>query len=117
MPSAFNPFMKGIDFGQLAGDASNQAMMMMLMKQMMGGQTPQTSLGQTPLPPPQGMMGEAGGQANIDRLMAGASQAAGQMNPGVFGGQPQRPISGGPGMDPATIAKLRQMLQQMGIAL
>lgn len=116
MPSAFNPFMKGIDFGQLAGDASNQAMMMMLMKQMMGGQTPQTSLGQTPLPP-QGMMGGAGGQANIDRLMAGASQAAGQMNPGAFGGQPQRPISGGPGMDPATIAKLRQMLQQMGIAL
>lgn len=111
--SFFNPYMKGPDIGQGAGDIMSQIMQMMMMKKMFPGQS-QTQQVPTPMPQQGGMM--QGG--NMGALMGGASQAAGQMNPSL-GGQGgldpqmlQQMMS-----DPATAMKLRQMLQQIGISL
>lgn len=121
--SFFNPYMKGPDIGQGAGDLMGQIMQMLMMKKMGGGQ--QTQQVPTPLPQQGGMM--QGG--NMGALMGGASQAAGQMNPSLGGGpQGGGPQGGGLGgldpqmlqqmlSDPQSAAQLRMLLKQMGINL
>ena len=75
MGNFYNPFMAQPDYGAGIAGTGQDIMQMLMMKKLMGGEQPQSQLGQTPLPQQSPMQGAAG-MANTDKLMQGATDAA-----------------------------------------
>ena len=82
MASFYNPYMKTPDYSQGANGIMQQIMQILMMKQMMGGQQGQQSVGTTPTGLPQ-----LGGQYSMQSPQSqapGSMSSQGQMDPQVF---------------------------------